>query len=111
MRKITALLLTGTLMISLLAGCVSRGPKPGEETPPPANQNQSEEENWVTAEGIYVGQIDSNSIEIEINGEAMAFRIEEVQEQFEEIEEKDKVQIKYLENEYGQLILKEIIKE
>ena len=60
------------------------------------------------ATGIYVGQIDGNSVEININNTPSAFVIREVENEIEKLQEGSEVKIKYIENEYGQLVLKSI---
>lgn len=65
----------------------------------------------ITATGVYVGQMDSNSIEIKINNKAEAlFFSEEVKKTFGTLKLKSgsKVRITYLKNDKGQLILKSI---
>lgn len=61
------------------------------------------------AEGIYIGAIDNNSIEIHLDGEEkpMAFRLEEL-ENFEAPEENAEVKISYYTNEYSQNMLKSL---
>ncbi|RYD06950.1 hypothetical protein N752_01275 [Desulforamulus aquiferis] len=55
--------------------------------------------------GTYNGQIDSNSIEIEVNGEARAFMIYDVKDQLANISEGERVSISYYKNENGQLMV------
>lgn len=98
MKKIALFLLMTALGFSILTGCIKKG-----ENENPSSVLQ-EEEDFISEEGVYVGEIDSNSIEVIVEGEAKAFRIEELQEN-------DKVKIKYIENEHGQLIVKEIEKK
>ncbi|MGE5630509.1 MAG: protease complex subunit PrcB family protein [Caulobacteraceae bacterium] len=60
--------------------------------------------------GIYVGAIDSNFVEILVNGKPESFMITEVYDKLGNIRDDDKVIISYEQNEYGQLILKSIEK-
>lgn len=61
------------------------------------------------AEGVYIGAIDNNSVEILLDGEEkpMAFRLEEL-DNFESPKENTKVKISYYTNEYSQNILKSL---
>ncbi len=71
-------------------------------------ENKNEESITKEATGIYIGQIDSNAVEINIDNEPKAFVITEVEREINKLEENEDVRLKYIENEYGQLILKEI---
>lgn len=77
------------------------------------------EQELLQGTGTYVGQIDSNSVEIEISGvpeeeAAKAFRLDEsIKEDFEEkhgLQTGDKVSFTYLVDEYQRNVLKEIKK-
>ena len=61
------------------------------------------------AEGVYIGAIDNNSVEILLDGEEkpMAFRLEEL-DNFEAPEENVKVKISYYTNEFEQNMLKNL---
>lgn len=61
------------------------------------------------AEGVYIGAIDNNSVEILLDGEEkpMAFRLEEL-DNFESPKENAKVKISYYTNEYSQNMLKSL---
>lgn len=61
------------------------------------------------AEGVYIGAIDNNSVEIQLDGEKepMAFRTEELND-FKAPEENAKVKISYYINADGQNVLKNI---
>jgi hypothetical protein len=66
----------------------------------------------IDAAGIYVGQIDSNSIEITIDGTAGAYRYEEsLKPVIEALAKDNRVAFTYYENENGQQILTKIAKE
>ncbi|MFZ5966904.1 MAG: hypothetical protein ACOYVK_06990 [Bacillota bacterium] len=114
MKKAIVILLTIVLATGLVAGCQK---KPEETPKPPAEDQQNTDQNdqnnenvFEDVEGVYVGQIDSNSIEIMIDGEPMAFRTEKVQDAAADLEENDKVIITYEKNEFDQLILTKIEK-
>ncbi|KDR96338.1 PrcB C-terminal [Peptoclostridium litorale DSM 5388] len=63
------------------------------------------------AAGVLTGQIDNNSIEIKVDGEFNAFRLDEkTRERLDSIEDGSNVSIVYYENEYGQLMLMELEK-
>jgi hypothetical protein len=62
--------------------------------------------------GIFSGQIDSNFVEIEIDGQAKAFMLpQDLSEILAGLDSGDKVNLRYFENEHGQLIIEEIEKE
>jgi hypothetical protein len=62
--------------------------------------------------GIYSGQIDSNFVEIKIDGQAKAFMLPQgLSGILTGLSSGDKVNLCYYENEYGQLIIEEIAKE
>lgn len=61
-------------------------------------------------EGIYTGQLDNFSIEVEIDGSPKVFVNYEMDKVLKGIEEGDKVEIKYTENEHGQLSLESLRK-
>ncbi len=62
--------------------------------------------------GIYSGQIDSNFVEIEIDGQAKAFMLpQELSGILAGLGSGDKVNLCYFENDYGQLIIEEIEKK
>jgi hypothetical protein len=68
--------------------------------------------NVKTARGTYTGQIDGNSIEIRINGKPAAYRVsQKLFEVIDKLNEDDAVEIKYTQNEFGQLILDSISKQ
>lgn len=63
------------------------------------------------AEGVYNGQIDNNSIEIQMSPtDIVAFRTTEVQSQLEGLEDGDRVKFGYKPNAEGQLVLTSIEK-
>lgn len=64
-------------------------------------------------QGIYIGQIDTHSIEIQIGEEAKAFQILDVKESFEalQLNDGDSIEFTYINNENGQLVIKELKKK
>lgn len=68
----------------------------------------------LTGTGEYVGQIDSNSVEIEVDGAPTAFRLDApLKENFEErfgLQSGDRVSFTYIVDEYQRNVLKEITK-
>lgn len=57
-------------------------------------------------DGVYVGQIDSNFIEIEVDGQAQAFMLgPESAYPLEDLQTGDEVAISYYKNDHGQLII------
>lgn len=74
----------------------------------------TEEDNYdelSNGKGIYVGLIDNNSCEIEVEGKAAAYRLEEeARQSVEEIESGDEVTFTFYENEHGQLVITKIEK-
>jgi len=62
-------------------------------------------------EGVYVGAIDSNFVEIIINNQPQSFMITEVADKIKSIRDGDAVVISYEKNEHGQFILKNIKKK
>ncbi len=75
-----------------------------------SNNTDANEQEVATVKGMYIGQIDSNSVEIEVDGEPRAFRITDLKKSIETINESDPVKVQYVENEYGQLMVKSIEK-
>jgi len=63
-----------------------------------------------SAEGTLTGRIDSNSVEIEINGEPLAFYLSE-QTLADSLTDGEKVIFYYYEDEYGRLIINKIEKD
>jgi PrcB C-terminal len=64
----------------------------------------------IQVDGQYSGQIDGNSIEVIVNGEANAFRHEgKFQEMVEKLRQGDTISVCYYENEHGQLIITQIL--
>lgn len=62
--------------------------------------------------GIYSGQIDSNFVEIEIEGQAKAFMLpQDLSGILARLDSGDRVNLSYYENEHGQLVIEEIGKK
>ncbi|MGI6706524.1 MAG: hypothetical protein ACOX6S_09875 [Clostridia bacterium] len=139
MRKVMWILLTLSLFAFLiLPGCTSSHPSGEIDSPPPqvespneapqasqtAAAGENEEEimedstgpKTYTGSGIYVGQIDANSIEIKIDGvpeeeSYRAFRLDEkVKEEFSyyQLAPETPVEFEYFENEYSQPVITKI---
>ncbi|WP_432663578.1 hypothetical protein R9X47_23735 [Wukongibacter baidiensis] len=69
-----------------------------------------DEEVIKTSTGVYVGQLDNFSIEIEIDDASKVFINYEMNKLLKGVEQGDKVEVKYTENEQGQLDLKSLRK-
>lgn len=66
----------------------------------------------ISEEGVYLGQLDNNSIEIEINGDARTFILtEETKDDIDNLKENSEVKFTYYLNEKNQLVLNEINKK
>jgi PBP1b-binding outer membrane lipoprotein LpoB len=64
----------------------------------------------IEEEGIYIGQIDNNSIEVEASGDTLVLRLsDEVRDTVAHLEDGSKVSIVYKKNENDQWILEKII--
>lgn len=122
MKKLLLLMLVFVTIISLSA-CgganednqleVENPPTVVEEEPQNVDDIELEEDNLddlEEASGIYVGQIDNNTIEIMVEDNPMVFVITEVQDDIDNLDENDQVIVRYVGNEYGQLILESIEK-
>lgn len=112
MKKIALFLLMGILSLGILAGCVQK--KPEEQKGPEIVANQpvqnEEPQDVKGVEGVYVGQIDGNSIEVQVDGESMVFWMVDIGKAIDNIEEGQKVSVEYEEGENGQLLLVKIEK-
>jgi len=74
--------------------------------------NKTEESDVTKVTGIYIGQIDGNTIEVETADGPFSFRIDQViAEKITEFAEGQEVSVTYVENSAGQLIIKEIHKK
>ena len=66
----------------------------------------------INTEGVYSGQIDNNSIEIYVNGQPGAFRINSSFEPvIDSLKKDDKVSLSYFTNEHGQQLLTKLEKK
>ncbi len=75
------------------------------------DKNVDKENNSI--EGKYIGQIDNNSVEIEVNNEIGAYRLSDRAKmtlQDEDIDKGDIIYFNYEKNEYNQFIILDIIK-
>ncbi|WGD87855.1 hypothetical protein P5630_08585 [Bacillus subtilis] len=97
MKKFIALL----FFILLLSGCgVNSQKSQGEEM---------SNDNTVIKEGVYVGLADTHTIEVTVDNEPVSFDItDESTSDFGNLNNGDKVKVKYEKNEKGQLLLKDI---
>lgn len=124
-KKLTALVLVAVLSLSLgaLGGCAKpdgpavSSPAPEVSSPAPEVSSPAPEvtlpaptakiaDQATDAEGVYNGQIDNNSIEIQMSPtDIAAFRTTEVQDELEGLEDGDRVKFGYKPNAEGQLVL------
>ncbi|MFT9496594.1 hypothetical protein [Anaerosolibacter sp.] len=123
MKRIVSFVLIGMMSLGVFAGCTKTQPqekKPEEvvvtqpaekqETTVPNETSQKEDQDTKKVEGIYIGQIDGNSIEVQVNGEPMVFWMEDIGRVIDGLEGKEKISIQYKENENGQLKLIQVEK-
>lgn len=73
----------------------------------PENAEAESEKVTLSAAGILVGRIDSNSVEIKIDGEPRAFYLEE-QTLVDNLKDGEKIIFEYYEDQYGRLIISKI---
>ena len=115
MRRILAFLLIGMMGVGIFAGCAKVQPeekKPEEtvvtqpvENPEAPAPGETPGKELKKVEGIYIGQIDGNSIEVQVDGEPMVFRMVDIGKVVDGLKDKEKVRIVYEENEHGQLLI------
>ncbi|MBB6217256.1 hypothetical protein HNQ80_003375 [Anaerosolibacter carboniphilus] len=123
MKRIAAFALIGVMSLSVFVGCTKTQPeekKPedsvvtqpadDQETPDPSETQQQEDQDVKKVEGIYTGQIDGNSIEVQVGREPMVFWMEDISKAINGLKGKEKVRIEYKEAESGQLRLIKIEK-
>jgi hypothetical protein len=123
MRRIVSFVLIGMMSVGIFVGCTKVQPeekKPEEtvvtqpvenpETPAPGETPPQEDQDVKKVEGIYIGQIDGNSIEVQVDGEPMVFRMADIGKIVDDLKDKEKVRIEYKENENGQLLLMKLEK-
>ncbi|MDR3289068.1 MAG: hypothetical protein LBT22_06530 [Peptococcaceae bacterium] len=125
MKKLGYVIIAFTVIFAGLTGCGQKTAitPPGNTDVPeinapsdPDKEKPAEEEPAAgvkTNSGVYVGQLDSNSIEIEVNGQSQVFRLNsELKENFEQlaIEEGETVKFRYEINQNGQSVIREIEK-
>lgn len=117
MKKLVVLMLFA-FFLATLVGCTGGTEKSSTTNMPnntPVQNGSTEKDNNVVKDegdvlGQFVGQIDNNSVEIIIDGEPKAFRIEGMNIDFTIFQPKDWVRISYSQNSYGQLQIKSIEK-
>ncbi len=115
MKKILVLLLLVTV---IFAGCAIGETQDGNITENEGEESNQVEEDIKTDAGRYVGQIDSNFIEIKIVGvpdekAAKSFKLsDEIKANFEEyeLETEDNIKFNYFENEDGNNVIVKIEK-
>lgn len=124
MKKMLVITLALVLLVAIFAGCANNAvqPEPADPAPTPTeapeqNTPPSPEpaakiaDKGTDVQGKLNGWIDNNSVEIEINPEdTLAYRVTDVLNQMEGIEDGDTVRFSYEANEYGQLIITKIEK-
>jgi hypothetical protein len=119
MKRIIWIILS-LLLIIVSAGCQKTSPKDNaalvkgpELNTVKSSDSLSTDEKVISESGVYTGQIDNNSIEIKINGTAMAFRFTDASKaSFEQLKlkEMDNVTVYYFKNSEGQNIILKIEK-
>ncbi len=124
MKKILLITMSLVLLVALFTGCAKPAVQPeppappsiavGEpnpNTPPSPGSSAKIAANGVDMQGKLNGRIDNNSVEIEINPEdTLAFRVTDVLDQLEGIEDGDMVKFSYEANGDGQLNITKIEK-
>jgi hypothetical protein len=118
MKKTIFMLLTLVFLVSFTA--CQKAPTPDNNTEivkAPENTTETtiyiDLDDEILDEGIYVGQIDNNSIEVNIHGSAMAFRFSETAKiSFSGLKLNlgDRIFVRYYINDDGQFILTNISK-
>lgn len=97
MKKFIAVL----FFILLLSGCGVNSQKSQDE--------EMSNDNTVIKEGVYVGLADTHTIEVTVDNEPVSFDItDESTSDLGNLNNGDKVKVKYEKNEKGQLLLKDI---
>lgn len=123
LQSMTKLILVTVLMlsISVLSGCTKpdapevSSPAPEVSTPAPEISQPAPSakiaDRAIDAEGVYNGQIDNQSIEIQMSStDFAAFRTEAVGDLLEGLDVGDRVKFSYEPNAEGQLVLTSIEK-
>ncbi len=120
MKRLISILLFILLTASVSTGCnqvmihkdtnVDSNSNKIKNTSDTDKTNVSNLKDIIKINGVYVGQIDSHSIEIKINGESKAFEIENIIQPFESLnlEEGEGVMLSYVKNDSGQLVINNI---
>jgi hypothetical protein len=115
LKKILIIML---LFAVIFAGCAVGETQDGNTDENTGEESSQTEENIKTDSGRYVGQIDSNFIEIKISGvpdekAAKSFKLsDEIKANFEEyeLETEDNIKFNYIENENGNNVIVSIEK-
>ena len=122
MKKMLIITLSLVLLVAVLSGCAKASVQPENITPEPTKAAEpsptpsSEPAAKIAANGVDMqgklnGWIDNNSVEIEINPEdILAFRVTDVLDQLEGIEDGAMVKFSYEANENGQMNITKIEK-
>jgi PBP1b-binding outer membrane lipoprotein LpoB len=115
MKKLLAVTLIIAMLIAVFAGCAKPVEQPEPSAPEPAKTEEQnvtsgtespEEDTSIKSDvqGTLNGRIDNNSVEIEMNPEGpLAFRVTDVLDQLDGINDGDIVKFTYVKNENGQL--------
>lgn len=107
MPKWLKMMFVSLLSLSIVA-CSAEKTENSQNEDIEAGQENEVKEDVMTAEGIYVGQVDPHTIEVKIEGEAISLQTTEVDVSFDDIEDGSNVTVEYIENEHGQYVLKSI---
>jgi Cu/Ag efflux protein CusF len=122
MKKILAATIVLVITAALFTGCTQ--PKVQPDPVPPQENITAEQNNQPSgnpsakiaaeaedAQGKLIGRIDNNSVEIEMTPvDTLAFRVTDVLDQLEGIEDGDLVKFSYKQNDQGQMIITKIEK-
>lgn len=116
MKKALIITIVLISITALFTACSQPAVQPS--TPPAQQQEQSSGNSSaklaaeaVDAQGKFNGWIDNNSVEIEVTpSDTLAFRVTDVLDQLEGINDGDMVKFSYKANEQGQMIITKIEK-
>jgi Cu/Ag efflux protein CusF len=122
MKKVLAITIILVVTVALFTACtqpkVEPNPVPPQENitaepgiPPSDNPSSKLTAEAEDAQGKLNGWIDNNSVEIELTpSDTLAFRVTDVLEQLEGIQDGDMVKFSYKANDQGQMIITKIEK-
>jgi len=114
MKKILVMLSILLIVIAFVSGCFE-----DKKDIEPQNGNKADSEDQVdksenermSETGIYIGQIDNNSVEIEVNDKPISFILtDETKEAIEKVDENEKIKFVYFQNQDKQFVLVSITK-